>query len=126
MPQQLTNFPPYNAKTPLSKSGVITTEAHQSLLRLYNGHPLITVDTSGGSANFPVPIAKLNQNVELTFIKISADGNVPTLTGSANGNGTDNINAPGSWGTTAFAMGTAQGSKVRLKSDGVSNWYVVG
>jgi hypothetical protein len=37
--------------------------AHRGPLTLYNGHPLQTVDTSAGLAEFGVPYAKLNQNV---------------------------------------------------------------
>jgi hypothetical protein len=119
MASKIIALPPYNAKTPLTdENGRLLVEAHQSLLTLYNSHPLETVDTSGGPANFPVPIARFNQNVEITFVKISADGNVPTLVPL---NPTDKIN-----GGASLAMGTAQFSKVKLKCDGVSNWYVVG
>lgn len=111
--------PPYNAKTPLtSEKGQLLPEAHQSLLKLYNAQPLQTIDTTAGPANIPVPIAKFNQNVEITFLKISADANVPTLVPLS---ATDKIN-----GGASLPMNAAQFSKVKLKSDGVSNWYVTG
>lgn len=121
MPQSTINFRPYDAKTKLTNQhGNIETDAHRSLLSLYNGHPLIKIDTSTGTPSFAVPLAKMNQNVELTFIKVSSDANVPILTASGN----DLLNAPGSWASTQLHMAAAQGSKLRLKSDGVSNWYV--
>jgi hypothetical protein len=111
------NFPPLDGTAPFTEKGLVHPDAHLNLLRVYNGHPLETVDTSGGSADFGVPLAKNNQNVEITFIKTSADVNVPTLVAS----GSDKIN-----GAIALPMATAQYSKVKLKSDGVSNWYVTG
>jgi len=111
------NFPAYRAETMITDSHRITPEAHRHLLTLYNGQPLQKVDTSAGPANFVVPFAKLNQNVEITFLKVSADANVPTLTAQ----GSDKIN-----GAAALPMGAAQFTKVKLKSDGVSNWYVTG
>lgn len=112
------NYRPLPGVTPISdKEGRINPDAHLNLMGLYNGQPLQTVDTSGGPANFGVPLAKFNQNVEITYVKISSDANVPTLTVS----GSDKIN-----GAASKAMGTAQYSKMRLRSDGVSNWYIVG
>lgn len=124
MAYKIINFPALRGDAPFTEKGMVHPDAHLSLLKLYNGHPLQTLDTSGGSANFAVPPAKTNQNVEITFVKTSADANVPTLVpypGTA-----DLINAPGAWGASSYAMATAQGTKVKLKSDGVSNWYVTG
>lgn len=101
----------------LTEKERITPDAHRSLLQLYNAHPLTKVDSSNGPANFPVPFARLNQNVEITYLKTSADGNVPTLVAQGN----DKIN-----GGTFLAMAPGQFSRVKLKSDGVSNWYVTG
>lgn len=119
------NLPPLRGTVKIAdKEGNLSPEAHIALLVPFNGNPLQTVDTSGGSANFAVPLAKFNLNVEITFVKISADANTPTLV--PNPNGTDKFNSVGAWAAATFVMGTAQGSKVRLRSDGVSNWYVVG
>ena len=119
MAYKITNFPALRGDAPFTEKGMVHPDAHVSLLRLYNGHPLQTLDTSAGSANFPVPPAKSNQNVEITYVKTSADANVPTLVPYPGTS--DKIN-----GATTLAMATAQYSKVKLKSDGVSNWYVTG
>lgn len=81
----------------------------QSLLQLK------LVDTTAGNYSEALPAAGLNsatgqsnQNQELVYKKISADGNTFSLTGAPEG-------------TQAL---TAQWSKVRLKSNG-TNWYVV-
>jgi len=112
------NFPSLRVTTKVTSSdGSVTLDALKSLLQVYNGHPLQTVSTVNGAASFPVPLAGFNQNVEITFVKISADGNVPTLIAS----GTDKIN-----GAASLLMAAAQYSKVKLKSDGRSNWYVTG
>lgn len=78
--------------------------------------PLRLVDTSGGPYAEALPAAGLNQttgqsnqNQELIYKKTSADGNVFTLTGAAEGPQTL---------TTQYAM-------IRLKSDG-TNWWVSG
>lgn len=112
------NFPPLRAEFPLvHEDRRIDPDVHRAILVLYNGHPLQTVDTTSGPASFAVPLAKSNQNVEITFVKTSSDAHTPTLTAS----GSDKIN-----GAASVNMGTGQYSKLRLKSDGVSNWYVVG
>lgn len=108
-------IPPLRHETPLTPGNRITPEAHQSLLKLYNAQPLIKVSTANGPVNVPVPLAKLNQGVEFVYVKTSADANAFTLTPS----GDDTIN----FGTPVVS-GTAQGSMVKIKSDGDSNWYV--
>jgi hypothetical protein len=119
------NFPPLSGRTRLTQEhGELDLDAHLQLMKPFNGHPLMTVSTTGGSSNFPVPLAKLNQNVEITIVKTSADGNTPTLVpfpGSS-----DKFNSVGAWAAASYAMGTAQGSKVKIRSDGVTNWYIVG
>lgn len=110
-------IPPYRAETPLlGENSRITPDAHRSLLQLYGANPLITVSTAGGPTSIPLPLAKANQGVEITYIKISPDGSIATLTAS----GTDLIN-----GGSTLAMGAAPYSRIKIKSDGVSNWYVV-
>jgi hypothetical protein len=115
-------IPPLRYETPLTQDDKITPDAHRSLLALYNANPLIKVSTSSGAANIQVPLAAKNQNVEITYLKTSADANVATF-----------IPAPVAAGQTQDVINfgipvtlAAQGSRVRLRSDGVSNWYVAG
>lgn len=82
---------------------------------LQNAQPLRTVDTSAGSYSEATPqpgadaAGQTNQNVEITYKKISADGNTFTLTGVADGPQTL----------------TTQFSHFKIKSDG-TNWWVTG
>lgn len=101
------------------QSGILTLDAIRTLLPVFNANELVTLDTTTGSADFSVPLAGDNQNQELVFVKISSDANTPTLVVSGN----DLIN-----GAASHAVGTAQYSTVRLKSDGQTpgNWYIVG
>lgn len=110
-------IPPLQAHTPLTAGNQVTPDAHRSLLQLYNASPLIPVSSASGAQRITVPYAKSNQAQERTYIKTSNDANVITLAAS----GTDKIN-----GAAALAMAAAQFSKVKIKSDGVENWYVVG
>jgi inosine-uridine nucleoside N-ribohydrolase len=120
MSSAIINFPPPRAQAPfVHKDGSIDLNALQNFLALYNGAQLETVSTAGGNANFSVPASNaVNQNKEIVYVKISADGNTPTLVPIV---ATDKIN-----GGASVAMGTAQYSKLRLKADGAGNWYVVG
>lgn len=111
-------LPPYQHHTQvLGENNRLTPDAHRSLLLLYNAHPLIPISTAAGAQLVPVPLAKWNQGVEITYVKTSADANIATLAAT----GSDTIN-----GAVSLAMGAAQFSRVKLKSDGVSNWYVTG
>lgn len=101
----------------LGDNNRLTPDAHRSLLPLYNAHPLIPVSTAAGPQLVLVPFAKSNQGVEITYVKTSADANIATLAAS----GSDAIN-----GAIFLPMGAAQFSRVKLKSDGVNNWYVTG
>jgi hypothetical protein len=62
------------------------------LFTLQNLHPLNEVDTSQGQYSEEVPPAGLNsttgtsnQNQEITFVKVSGDGNTYTLNGAEGG-----------------------------------------
>lgn len=86
------------------------------LFTLQNHLPFVKVDTSLGSyAEFLPPAGNVsgtgqnNQNQEITYLKVSADGNTFTLTGAATGPVTI----------------TAQYAGYRFKSDG-AKWYKVG
>ena len=112
--------PPTRAKA-IDRDGFLSKSFQQYLFTLQYLLPLILVDTSTGpiAANPPAPgeqstTGQSNQNQELIYKKISADGNAFTLTGTAT--------APLPEGPVVL---TAQYSKVRIKSDGV-NWWVVG
>lgn len=117
-------IPALRFETPLTAEDRVTPDAHRALLALYNANPLIPVSTANGNQKVLVPYAKKNQGVEITYIKISADANIATLVPSpaAPGTAQDQVN----FGTAGVAMGAAQGSRVKLKSDGKSNWYVTG
>lgn len=82
-------------------------------------HPMRIIDTSAGSYSENVPPAGSNsttglsnQNQELTFKKVSADGNTFTL------------NASSSFPEGPLTL-TAQYSHFKIKSDG-TKWYVTG
>jgi len=88
------------------------------LFSLQGLHPLVTVDTSGGSYAEELPPAGVNpgdatgqsnQNMEITFVKTSADGNTYTITGVESGSVTL----------------TTQWQKAKVKSDGTF-WYQTG
>lgn len=103
-------FPPPVRGTALSKQEQLYLATLQYLL------PLREVDTSAGPYTEALPPAGLdsstgqsNQNQEITFVKVSADGNPFTLTGAANG---------------PFVL-TVQYGFAKFKSDG-SRWLRTG
>jgi hypothetical protein len=111
MPTTQTNlFPP-----PLRGSD-LSLPMQKYLFTLQNLLPLNEVDTSGGNYSEAAPPAGLNattgqsnQNMEITIVKTSADGNTYTLTGVEGGSLTL----------------TAQFAYFKIKSDG-TNWWRVG
>ena len=83
------------------------------LFSVQNLLPLVVVDTSGGNIVQAVPAAGLNsttgqsnQNMEITFVKSSADGNSFTLNGVQGG---------------AIVI-SLQYARFKIKSDGTSWW----
>jgi hypothetical protein len=103
-------FPPPMRGTALSQSDQLYLASLQYLL------PLRLVDTTAGPYSEALPPAGVNastgqsnQNQELIYKKTSADVNVFTLTGAAEGPQTL----------------TVQYSMIRLKSD-ATNWWIVG
>jgi hypothetical protein len=107
--------PPLRNKI-LDAAGRLERTLQNWLFSLQNHQPLKLVDTSGGNYSEALPPAGLNsstgqsnQNQELVYKKVSADGNTFTLTGALEGPQTL----------------IAQWSKLRVKSNGTS-WYVVG
>lgn len=96
-------------------AGRFTRETVGWLYKLQSHQPLVEVDTSGGPVTLALPPAGNNattgqsaQNQELIYIKTTADGNVATITGAAQG---------------AQTL-TAQYDKLRFKSNGTT-WYMV-
>ena len=113
-------FPPPIRTNAVDSKGYLAIPLRQWLFTLQNLLPLVTVDTTAGDAVLALPAAGLNsttgqsnQNMEITYRKISADANTVTITGSADGPQVL---------TTGDASAT---SRVRFKSDGTS-WRVVG
>jgi hypothetical protein len=83
------------------------------LFSVQNLLPLVVVDTSAGSFADTVPAAGLNsttgqsnQNMEISFVKSSADGNTFTLHGVQGGD----------------IVIAAQYARFKVKSDGTSWW----
>jgi hypothetical protein len=96
--------------------GNLAPPLRQWLFSVQNLHPLITADTSAGNVVQAVPPAGLNsstgqsnQNMEITYVKSSADGNSLTVTGVEGGN---------------IVLST-QYARAKVKSDG-TNWYRTG
>jgi hypothetical protein len=102
-------------------SGVLKREFVQWLMTLVQSFLLIPQSTSGGNIAYPLPAANTIPNRELLIVKTSSDGN--TLSAAAQGN--DLINKQGAWAAASLTIGTAQGAFARLRSDGMSNWYVL-
>ena len=116
--------PPRGNAVLVDPAGKLAIDGLRTLIPVFNSCLLQTLDTHLGPASFGVPLAANNQNQEIVYVKISSDGNIPTLTASLGPGGvSDKIN-----GATSQPMGTAQYSKMRLKSDGQTpgNWYIVG
>ncbi len=111
-----TLFAPAIRAALVKPDGTISDSLQKWLFSVQNLHPLITVDTSGGSFAETLPpaggntnVGQSNQNQELTFIKISSDGNTFTLNGAIGGSLTL----------------TAHLAVLKVKSDG-TNWYRTG
>jgi hypothetical protein len=107
--------PPTRAKATDDK-GFLSKPYQQYLFTLQYLLPLIKVDTTSGPLTQAVPPAGLNsttgqsnQNMEITYTKVSADGNVFTLTGVEGGP----------------YMLVAMFDVIKIKSDG-TNWWPVG
>lgn len=114
-------FPPPLRDKLIDGFGKITRSIQNWLLSLQNQMQLKLVDTTAGNYAEATPPAgqnsatgQSNQNQEIVYKKISADGHTFTLNASASG--------PLPEGAQTL---TAQWSKFRIKSNG-TNWYVVG
>ncbi len=108
MPVKTTLPPPTTQNSSLSKSD------YGWLLLVQNLLPLVTVDTSKGNTVIFLPNAGVaatgltGQNMEITYVKSSPDGNSVTVKGAISG-------------TEVIA---AQFESRKFKSDG-TNWWVV-
>jgi hypothetical protein len=108
-------FPPPIRGAIADTLGKVTRTFQQWLFTLQNQSQLKLVDTSAGDYSEDLPAAGLNattgqsnQNQELIYKKISADGHTFTLTGSNDG---------------PLTL-TAVNASMRLRSNGTS-WYKV-
>lgn len=81
---------------------------------------LVLVDSTGGVENVKLPLAAQSQGVTVTIIKISADGNNVNAVRQVS----DLVNSVGAWAATSKLVGSAQGSHMQFKTDGIKNWYV--
>ena len=113
---QTTLFPPPNQSRAVDEKGFFTESQQQWQFTLQRRAPLVEVDTTTGNLVQSVPAAGLdsstgqsNQNQEITYVKVSADGNSFTLNGVASG---------------AIVI-SAQYAFFKIKSDG-SHWYRTG
>lgn len=113
-------FPPPTRSKALDVHGFISEPLKLWLFTVQNLLPLVTVDTSAGDVPIALPPAGLNsatgqsnQNVEITYRKITIDGNTVTITGSADGS------------VTLTAGDGSAASRVKFKSDG-TNWWITG
>ena|ERR1700688_404562 len=111
MPTTQTNLFP-----PAFRGAELGPQVEKFLLTLQMLLPLNLVDTStGGYAETPPPAGlnaatgQSNQNMEITYVKSSADGNTYTLNGVEGG---------------PYTL-TAQFSFLKIKSDG-TNWWRTG
>jgi hypothetical protein len=109
-------FPPPIRGALVNKDGTLSDSLQKWLFTLQNLIPLKIVDTTSGPSTEALPPAGLNsstgqsaQDQEITYKKVSADANVFTITGAAEGPQTL----------------TLQYAGIRFKSDG-TNWWVVG
>lgn len=109
-------FPPPTRSNAVDSKGFLAEPLKLWLFTLQNLLPLITVDTSAGSFDETAPPAGLNaatgqsnQNMEITYVKSSADGNSYTLHGVEGGD----------------IVISAQFAFFKIKSDG-TNWWKTG
>lgn len=118
--KQTVLFAPPTRTNAVDEKGFLAIPLRQWLFTLQNLLPLVAVDTSAGNVVIALPPAGLdsttgqsNQNMELIYVKTTADGNTVTITGGFGGNQVLTTQSPNA------------GSLVRFKSDG-TNWYVSG
>lgn len=100
---------------PTTQGSNLSAADHRWLLIVQNLMPLVLVDSTSGPVTIALPDAgvaasgQTGQGKELVYKKISADSNLVTITGGAEG--------PQTFSTQYFG--------IRFKSDG-TDWWVVG
>jgi len=106
-------FPPPNQSKAVDEKGYFTETQQQWQFTLQNLLPLVVVDTTAGNEVIDAPPAGLNsttgqsnQNMEITYVKSSADGNTVTVQGVEGG---------------PYVL-NAQYKFLKIKSDGTSWW----
>ncbi len=109
-------YPPPIRGTLVNPDGSLGLALQKWLFSVQNLEQLFTVDTTAGADSQALPpagdlsgVGQNNLNQEIVFKKVSADTNVFTITGAAEGPQTL----------------TLQYAGIRFKSDG-TNWWVVG
>jgi len=110
---QSTLFQPPTRSNAVDDKGYLAAPLRQWLFSVQNLLPLVTVDTTAGAEVIDAPPAGLstatgqsNQNMEITYIKSSADGNTVTINGVEGGP----------------IVLNAQFQSAKIKSDGSSWW----
>jgi|ERR1051326_4117160 hypothetical protein len=106
-------FPPPTRSAAVDDKGFLGIPFRQWLFTLQMLLPLVVVDTTAGNVAITPPPAGLNsstgqsnQNMEITYVKSSADANTVTLNGVEGG---------------PFVL-AAQYDFLKIKSDGTSWW----
>jgi hypothetical protein len=100
---------------PTTQNSNLSPSDHQWLLIVQNLLPLVLVDSTSGPVSIALPppgvssSGQTGQGKEIIYKKISADSNLVSITGGAEG-------------TQTFSM---QYAGLRFKSDG-TDWWVVG
>lgn len=113
MASQTQLFPPPNQSKAVDEKGYFTNTQQQWQFTLQNLLPLVTVDTTTGNVVIDPPAPGLNsttgqsnQNMEITYVKSSADGNTVTVNGVEGG---------------PYVL-AARYDFLKIKSDGTSWW----
>lgn len=113
MASQTVLFPPPNQSKAVDDNGFFTKTQQLWQFTLQNQLPLVTVDTTSGPVVIGVPPAGLNsttgqsnQNMEITYVKSSADADTVTVNGVEGG---------------PYVL-AAQYDFLKIKSDGTSWW----
>ena len=106
-------FPPPNQSKAVEEDGFFTRTQQAWNFTLQNLLPLVVVDTTAGNEVIDAPPAGLNsstgqsnQNMEITYVKSSVDGNTVTVNGVEGG---------------PYVLAT-QYEFLKIKSDGTSWW----
>ena len=113
-------FAPPTRTNAVDNKGFLAKPLRQWLFTLQMLLPLVAVDTSAGNVVIALPAAgndattgQSNQNMEITYRKITGDANTVTITGSTDG------------AVVLTAGDGSAASRAKFKSDG-TNWWITG